>query len=211
LQKKYTEFLRNFRADSTFKYRESLLQHYRRGDSTIVVDLAELALFDRELLALLQKWPDDQLKMFEAAASDALQRELLPNPEAAISCGNGFDVQIALKSTQIATPLRNLTAEHIGKLIKVSGIIVSMSIGARIQILHCFTSLGDTGASRVKSKAVGVQIRCTLAFYLTLMLASDVPAVENAISWSVAAPSRKLLSQHDATASVVPIVVHPHT
>ena len=58
----------------------------RRGDSTIVVDLAELALFDRELLALLQKWPDNQLKIFEAAASDALQRELLPAPEAAASC-----------------------------------------------------------------------------------------------------------------------------
>mmetsp|Transcript_4360 Transcript_4360/g.13790 ORF Transcript_4360/g.13790 Transcript_4360/m.13790 type:complete len:104 (+) Transcript_4360:130-441(+) len=86
VQKKYTEFLRNFRADSTFKYRELLLQHYRRGDSTIVVDLAELALFDRELLALLQKWPDNQLKIFEAAASDALQRELLPAPEAAASC-----------------------------------------------------------------------------------------------------------------------------
>mmetsp|Transcript_4360 Transcript_4360/g.13789 ORF Transcript_4360/g.13789 Transcript_4360/m.13789 type:complete len:622 (+) Transcript_4360:460-2325(+) len=50
-------------------------------------------------------------------------------------------MQIALKSTQTATPLRNLTAEHIGKLIKVSGIIVS--------------------ASRVKSKAVGIQIRCS--------------------------------------------------
>ena len=34
-------------------------------------------------------------------------------------------VQIALKSTQLATPLRLLAADHVGKLIKVSGIIVS--------------------------------------------------------------------------------------
>lgn len=128
--------------DINSRYRESLLQHYRRGDLTIIVELAELALFDRELLASLQSRPDDQLKIFEAAASDTLQREVIPVPEERrSSCRNIFDVQIALKSTQLATPLRDLTAEHIGKLVKVSGIIVS--------------------ASRVKSKAVGIQIRCS--------------------------------------------------
>lgn len=120
-QKKFYDFIRNFRADSAFKYRDSLAQQYRRGDATVVVELADIALFDGELLASLQKRPDDQLNLFEEAAFDALRRSIIPATEGNLE----FDVQIALKSTQLATPLRLLTAEHVGKLTKVSGIIVS--------------------------------------------------------------------------------------
>lgn len=136
-QKKFYDFIRNFRADSAFKYRDSLAQQYRRGDATVVVELADIALFDGELLASLQKRPDDQLNLFEEAAFDALRRSIIPATEGNLE----FDVQIALKSTQLATPLRLLTAEHVGKLTKVSGIIVS--------------------ASKVKSKATRIQIRCS--------------------------------------------------
>lgn len=48
---------------------------------------------------------------------------------------HAFDVQIALKSTQLATALRSLTAEHVGRLLKVSGIIVSAPLRALIFIL----------------------------------------------------------------------------
>ena len=50
------------------------------------MELEELALFDRELVASLQRQPDDQLKIFEIAASDVLEREVLPNPEWAQTC-----------------------------------------------------------------------------------------------------------------------------
>ena len=111
-------------------------QTARRGDATVVVELADIALFDGELLASLQKRPDDQLNLFEEAAFDALRRSIIPATEGTVCAkifwpnkhylGNlEFDVQIALKSTQLAIPLRLLTAEHVGKLTKVSGIIVS--------------------------------------------------------------------------------------
>lgn len=38
-----------------------------------------------------------------------------------------MDIQIVLVSTQSASPIRSLTAEHIGKLVKLSGIVVSIS------------------------------------------------------------------------------------
>jgi DNA replication licensing factor MCM5 len=81
IQKKYYDFLRNFRADSIFKYREALTQHYRRGNSTVIVELSDVATFDTELLTSLQKRPDSQLRLFEAAAHDVLQRSMLPSFE----------------------------------------------------------------------------------------------------------------------------------
>lgn len=135
-QKRFYDFLRNFRADSVFKYREALTQHYRRGEPMMIVELADIAAFDSELLTSLQKRPEDELRLFEAAACDVLQRSVLPTLER----HHAFDVQIALKSTQLATALRSLTAEHVGRLLKVSGIIVS--------------------ASKVKSKASRIQIQC---------------------------------------------------
>mmetsp|Transcript_31505 Transcript_31505/g.102355 ORF Transcript_31505/g.102355 Transcript_31505/m.102355 type:complete len:566 (+) Transcript_31505:171-1868(+) len=137
VQKKFYDFLRNFRADSVFKYREALTQNYRRHDSLVIVELADVAAFDTELLTSLQKRPDFQLRLFEAAARDVLQRSVLPS----IERHHAFDVQLALQSTQLSTPLRSLTAEHVGRLLKVSGIIVS--------------------ASKVRSKAVKLDIQCT--------------------------------------------------
>ena len=137
MQKRYADFLRNFRADSVFKYRELLIQHHRRGELTITVELSELGLFDGALLTSLQKSPEDQLDLFEAAANDVLRRAVLSNTP----CNRSIGVQIALKSTQLATPLRLLAADHVGKLIKVSGIIVS--------------------SSKVKSKAARIEIQCS--------------------------------------------------
>lgn len=107
----------------------------RRGELIITVELSELGLFDGALLTSLQKSPEDQLDLFEAAASDVLRKAVLGSTP----CDKSIEVQIALKSTQLATPLRLLAADHVGKLIKVSGIIVS--------------------ASKVKSKAARIEIQ----------------------------------------------------
>jgi hypothetical protein len=86
MQKRYADFLRNFRADSVFKYRELLIQHHRRGELTITVELSELGLFDGALLTSLQKSPEDQLDLFEAAANDVLRRAVLSNTPCSPQC-----------------------------------------------------------------------------------------------------------------------------
>jgi len=159
------------------------------------VELAELALFDRELLASLQRRPYDQLKIFEAAASAALQREVVPAPEETPSGRNVFDVQIALKSTQLATPLRDLTAEHIGKLVKVSGIIVSQCIG--VWLGHptqcCYSQVHPGSNQRLWE------------------FRSSAHDVENATFGIVAVPSHKPLCQHSAAVPLAMTVVQLHT
>ena len=191
VQKKFYDFLRNFRADSVFKQiiprvhehmpatcynfqvprgSDSKLQvciffffvqfEHRRHDSLVIVELADVAAFDTELLTSLQKRPDFQLRLFEAAARDVLQRSVLPSIERIDAASNlasvpadshcapelseipsghhAFDVQLALQSTQLSTPLRSLTAEHVGRLLKVSGIIVSACLRV---VGECFRTL----------------------------------------------------------------------
>ena len=47
----------------------------------MIVELSDVATFDTELLTSLQKRPDSQLRLFEAAAHDVLQRSMLPSFE----------------------------------------------------------------------------------------------------------------------------------
>ena len=47
----------------------------------MIVELADIAAFDSELLTSLQKRPDDQLRLFEAAACDVLQKSIIPTLE----------------------------------------------------------------------------------------------------------------------------------
>lgn len=51
------------------------------------------------------------------------------------------DMQLFVKSSQMPLQLRNVNAEHVNRLIKVSGIVIS--------------------ASRAQSKAVHIECRCT--------------------------------------------------
>jgi len=136
-QKRYYDFLRNFCVGSLFKYREAITQQFRCQKPTITVDLSDIAVFDSELLITLNQRPDEELCLLESAAHDVLKNTILQAQE----CNKAFDLQIVLKSTQLTTALRFLTAEHVGRLLKVSGIIVS--------------------ASKVKSKATIVEIQCT--------------------------------------------------
>lgn len=55
--------------------------HLRRGEPMMIVELADIAAFDSELLTSLQKRPEDELRLFEAAACDVLQRSVLPTLE----------------------------------------------------------------------------------------------------------------------------------
>jgi len=98
------------------------MHQYRRRELAITVELSDFATFDHELLTIFQCQPSEQLRLMEAAAHDALKKSMLENQEGRVLSS----IQILLKSqTQSVIALRSLIAEHIGKLVKVSGIIVS--------------------------------------------------------------------------------------
>ncbi|KAJ1447728.1 MCM2/3/5 family-domain-containing protein [Pelagophyceae sp. CCMP2097] len=135
---RYSTFLRTFRSGSVYTYREQLIARWRRREFMIVVDLDDLNRSDAQLMSTLQRRPDEQLRLFETAANEVLARLVLE--QAAEGGVSRCAMQVLLKSSQLPQSLRSLAAEHVNKLLKVPGIIVS--------------------ASRVKSKATSILVQC---------------------------------------------------
>ncbi len=67
--------------------------------------------------------PSEILPYFEAAAKDALKLFLTQQNQEIVSQEIIPDFQIILKSSQQTQSLRNLTVEHVNKLIKVRWIV----------------------------------------------------------------------------------------
>lgn len=78
---------------------------------------------------------------FEAGAKDALKLSLTQENQEMLRQAENSDFQIVLKSNQNAVSLRHLTADHVNRLIKVPGIIIS--------------------CTKTRSKATMIWLRCT--------------------------------------------------
>jgi DNA replication licensing factor MCM5 len=97
--------------------------------------------------------------MFEGAAKDALKQFLLKQSEEAVT-KTIPDFQIIFQSAQLPQSLRNLTAEHVNKLVKVPGIVISCTntrARATNIVVRC-TKCGDMLTLPCKSAFGGVNI-----------------------------------------------------
>lgn len=119
-RQRFREFFRNYRQGNIFIYRESLVRQWNRREFFIEVDLAHVNEFDEVLFDSLQRRPVEFLEKFESAAKDALKNFLTEQSVLEASVGTIPDFQVILRSSQLSHSLRNLTAEHVNKLIKVS-------------------------------------------------------------------------------------------
>ncbi|CAM9309910.1 unnamed protein product [Ectocarpus fasciculatus] len=113
-----------------------LLQRYRKRETYLEVNLGHVNEFRPDLLDMLTLRPVEYLPLFEQAAQEALKQlttervEGEPLPE----------IQIVIKSEQMPTGLRSIAADHVNKLLKVPGIIIS--------------------ATRIRAKATSVAAKC---------------------------------------------------
>jgi len=114
------EFFRNFRQGNVYQYRDSLVRNWNRGEYFVEVDLAHVNEYDEVLFNKLQTNPGDFMPLFELAAKDALLKFLHNDQAQRVQESNIPDFQIILKSAQLPQSLRNLTAEHVNKLVKVN-------------------------------------------------------------------------------------------
>ena len=92
------------------------------------------------LYFLLKSRPTETIPMFEGAAKDALKQFLLKQSEEAVT-KTIPDFQIIFQSAQLPQSLRNLTAEHVNKLVKVPGIVIS--------------------CTNTRARATNIVVRCT--------------------------------------------------
>ena len=126
-RQRFREFFRNFRQGAVFIYSDALIDQWKRRDYFIEVDLAHVNEYDEVLFNNLQSKPAVFLEYFEKAAKDALKTFLTEKSVTGEnSVGTIPDFQVILRSAQLSQSLRNLTAEHVNRLIKVSSISRSL-------------------------------------------------------------------------------------
>jgi len=119
----FYDFIRNFRDNNAYTYRDQLRRHYNLNTDFLEVELDDLIAFNADLANKLQTQPAEFMPMFELAAKEAADTITYPrdNDEKV------RPIQITLHSDANPLPVRVLGAAQVSKMIKVSGIIISAS------------------------------------------------------------------------------------
>eukprot|EP01114_Cavostelium_apophysatum_P022780 TRINITY_DN8362_c0_g1_i1.p1 TRINITY_DN8362_c0_g1~~TRINITY_DN8362_c0_g1_i1.p1 ORF type:complete len:734 (+),score=182.09 TRINITY_DN8362_c0_g1_i1:65-2266(+) len=137
---RFKEFVRNFREDNSFIYRDQLRQNCVLGNYSLRVSLEHLSAFDRstDLASRLKDEPVQLIpKVQNALAEVALS---LVATENGIDLNIPNEIQLILESEQKTIAIRNLLSSHISKIVAVSGIVIS--------------------SSRVQAKATSLALMC---------------------------------------------------
>eukprot|EP01135_Chromosphaera_perkinsii_P011296 Nk52_evm77s2367 gene=Nk52_evmTU77s2367 len=120
---RFFEFIRTFREDTIFTYRDQLRRHYNLGKYILEVDLQDLSGFDEVLANELTNSPLEYMRLFEEAAKRAADQITHPRPnDAPVE-----DIQVLLSSDAHPMQIRDLYSAHISKLVQVPGIIINTS------------------------------------------------------------------------------------
>lgn len=164
-------------------YRDKLLRMQRRlhnedgnnssnNTAKLEVDVAHLGEYDGSLLGFLREQPATILPTLELAASDALNTLLYdlrketqedtdvadseqPNANDSNQVGDHPAIQILLKGNLALTPLRSIKSEHVNRLIKCPGIVIS--------------------AAPVQSRAIQLVVRCPRCLDTQTVNSTDGP------------------------------------
>ena len=137
---RFREFFRNFRQGNVYIYRDALVRHWNRREYFVEVDVGHVNEYDAILTQALQTRPDEILPFFEQGAKDALQLCLTQQNAELVNEKSVPDFQVVLKSSECTQSLRNLTADHVNKLIKVPGIVISCQKArakATLMVVQC--------------------------------------------------------------------------
>lgn len=139
----------------------------------IHVDISHLGEFDTSLLDLLMRQPATAMPIFEAAAADALKSLILEqrrqgdeneafdnDDDNQVNANDledfeGSTIQILLRGNLTPTPLRSMQSHHLNTLVRCTGIVIS--------------------ASRVRSRATKIHLRCSRCQHATTVHASGGP------------------------------------
>ena len=147
---RFREFFRNFRRNNIFIYRENLQRQYSHSEHYIEVDLAHVNEYDQALYNMLQTRPNEYIEAFEQGAKAALKLFLLNE--------NIEPIQVILKSSQNPLLIRDLTANHVNKLIKIPGMVIQ--------------------SSQSKAKALRYHYKCETCSYSTFVPNTGIHALQ---------------------------------
>ncbi|KAJ3121152.1 minichromosome maintenance protein 5 [Nowakowskiella sp. JEL0407] len=117
----FLNFLRNFRLDNSFLYRDQLSQNLIIKQHFIEVDFSHIVSYDEELANHLKDRPAEYLPLFENAIRKLAAQTRLGGESDAPEC------QVMILSNSNPIPLRELDTMYMSKLVRISGIIIASS------------------------------------------------------------------------------------
>eukprot|EP00743_Colponemidia_sp_Colp-15_P002111 GILK01002292.1.p1 GENE.GILK01002292.1~~GILK01002292.1.p1 ORF type:complete len:727 (+),score=126.75 GILK01002292.1:66-2246(+) len=122
-QAKFRQFIREYRVENIYIYREQLLANCAKNSYSLLVDLADLSGFNPDLHTLLRQQPADYLPLFESAAKEVYAGIQLRETEV----DKIPDIQVSIVSNENPKRLRNLQSTDVSRLVQVSGIVIAAS------------------------------------------------------------------------------------
>ena len=138
LKRRFREFLKEFRGnDDAYIYRKQLELAVLTKSNSITVELGHISSYDTSLAEQLTKRPGTIFEILEDAAKMVADELTRPRPD---NEPINPDLHVQLVSGAEPRTIRDLSANDVGKLVKIPGIAVS--------------------ATQVRSKASVLSLRC---------------------------------------------------
>jgi DNA replication licensing factor MCM5 len=124
--KAFTQFILEFRVGNLFIYRDQLTQNLLINNLYLSVNSEHLIGYNDELHKKLMDDPSDLIPLFETAITNIAKRiAYLSNDTIP---GDFPNCQLILLSNASKTSIRHLDSDHISKIVRISGIIISASV-----------------------------------------------------------------------------------
>ncbi|KAH3659421.1 hypothetical protein OGATHE_006305 [Ogataea polymorpha] len=123
--KAFKRFILEFRVDNQFIYRDQLRENILVKQYQLTVHNEHLISYNDELNKKLMDDPSEMVPLFERAITEIARRIIFisheETPASFPTC------QLILLSNDNRLSIRNLDSEHISKIVKISGIVISAS------------------------------------------------------------------------------------
>jgi len=125
VKKRFRDFIREFHENNfVFPYRDQLKRNYNLGVYNLDVSLDDLASYDEHAADKVLKSPTEYMPLFEEAAKEMADEITKPRP---VGEEEVQDIQVTLRSESNPMGVRDIKSEHVSKLVKIPGIIISAS------------------------------------------------------------------------------------
>lgn len=140
--KSFKDFILEFRLDSHFLYRDQLRNNLLVKRYSLTVATEHLIGYNEDLYKKLSDEPSDVVPLFESAITQVAKRIAILSRSGSEGSSDSNDefpddmevihifptFQLILNSGATQTSLRQLDSEHVSKIVRLSGIIISASV-----------------------------------------------------------------------------------